>query len=253
MALWIEWLAAVNELRSACSRTRTFLWLVLSLAALSCRSDNAGVTSFVRVLNFRPEAYHRFLHFFHCTGIDLELLTAAWARLCLVLFRPVEVDSRLICLADGIKAPKEGKKMPAVKSLHQQSASNTKPEYIMGHSFQAISLLVQTSGGHVASVPLASRIHEGVVFSNRDQKTLLDKLVALLRPIAKNLHRATSVISRRRSLKPSLRRGYPPSAAGRVFEVWRVVARLGRGVRTMVGLVHDQKNALQQCFHPSGQ
>ena len=64
---------------------------------------------------------------------------------------------------------------------------------------------------------------------------------------------ATSVISRRRSLKPSLRRGYPPSAAGRVFEVWRVVARLGRGVRTMVGLVHDQKNALQQCFHPSGQ
>ena len=195
MALWIEWLAAVNELRSACSRTRTFLWLVLSLAALSCRSDNAGVTSFVRVLNFRPEAYHRFLHFFHCTGIDLELLTAAWVRLCLVLFRPVEADSRLICLADGIKAPKEGKKMPAVKSLHQQSASNTKPEYIMGHSFQAISLLVQTSGGHVASVPMASRIHEGVVFSNRDQRTLLDKLVALLLPIAKNLHRKVLLVA----------------------------------------------------------
>lgn len=72
-------------------------------------------------------------------------------------------------------------------------------------------------------------------------------------PAGDTVLRATSVISRRRSLKPSLRRGYPPSAAGRVFEVWRVVARLGRGVRTMVGLVHDQKNALQQCFHPSGQ
>ena len=37
--------------------------------------------------------------------------------------------------------------MPAVKMLHQQSASNSKPEYIMGHSFQAISLLVQGASG----------------------------------------------------------------------------------------------------------
>jgi hypothetical protein len=49
--------------------------------------------------------------------------------------------------------------------LHQQSESNAKPEYIMGHSFQAISLLVQGASGHVAAVPLTSRIHEGLVFS----------------------------------------------------------------------------------------
>jgi len=35
--------------------------------------------------------------------------------LCLRLFEPVAVGERLICLADGIKAPKEGRKMPAVK------------------------------------------------------------------------------------------------------------------------------------------
>ena len=29
---------------------------------------------------------------------------------------------------DGVKIPKRGKKMPAVKLLHQQSESNTKPE-----------------------------------------------------------------------------------------------------------------------------
>jgi hypothetical protein len=83
-------------------------------------------------------------------------------------------------LADGIKAPKEGKRMPAVKLLHQESQNNTKPEYIMGHSLQAISLLVHAGAGQVAAVPLISRIHEGLVFSNRDAKTLLDKLVALL-------------------------------------------------------------------------
>ncbi|MBP8202218.1 MAG: transposase [Verrucomicrobiales bacterium] len=180
MTLWIEWLQAVRSLRPACSRSHTFFWLVLVLMGLCCRADNAGVTSFVRVLNFRGEAYHRFLHLFHSKGLDLDALTACWVRLCLALFQPFQVASRIVVLADGIKAPKEGKRMPAVKLLHQQSASNSKPEYIMGHSLQAISLLVHGPAGQVAAVPLTSRIHEGLVFSNRDARTLLDKLVALL-------------------------------------------------------------------------
>ena len=32
----------------------------------------------------------------------------------------------------------------------------------------------------VFAVPLAMRIHEGLVWSNRDQRTLLDKMLALL-------------------------------------------------------------------------
>ena len=43
----------------------------------------------------------------------------------------------------------------------------------------------QGVGGDVAAVPLVSRIHEGLVFSNRDTRTLLDKLSALLCSIAK--------------------------------------------------------------------
>ena len=50
--------------------------------------------------------------------------------------------------------------MPGVKYLHQQSASNTKPESIMGHSLQAVSLLVHSGGGQVAAIPLTSRIHD---------------------------------------------------------------------------------------------
>jgi len=174
--LWLKWFFAVRELRGACSRDRTFLWLVLSLMGISCRTDNAGVTSFVRLFRFAPQAYHRFLHFFHSNGVCVERLTALWVVLCLRLFKPFEVGGRLVLLADGIKAPKEGKKMPAVKSLHQQSGSNSKPEHIMGHSLQAVSLLVCGLAGYVAAIPLASRIHEGLVFSNRDQRTLLDKL-----------------------------------------------------------------------------
>lgn len=165
MVLWFAWMQAVRSLRPACHRASTFLWMVLTLMGLCCRCDQAGVTSYVRVLDFGGHAYHRFLHLFHSQGLDLDKLTACWVRLSLVLFQPMLVGSRIVCLADGIKAPKEGKRMPAVKMLHQQSESNAKPEYIMGHSFQAISLLVQGASGHVAAVPLTSRIHEGLVFS----------------------------------------------------------------------------------------
>ena len=195
MKLWTQWLQAVRLLRPACHRSLTFVWMALVLMGLCCRSDNAGVTSFVRVLNFSGQAYHRFVHLFHSKAVDLDVLTSCWVRLCLVLFRPFQVGSRLVCIADGIKAPKEGKRMPGVKYLHQQSASNTKPEYIMGHSLQAISLLVHCAGGQVAAVPLTSRIHEGVVFSNRDSKTLLDKLVALLFSIARVWNRPVVLVA----------------------------------------------------------
>lgn len=213
MSIWIHWLSAARHLRPACKHSRTFLWLLLALAGLCCRSDNLGVTSFVRVLNLRAAAYQRFLHLFHSRALDPDLLMSCWARLCLSLFRPFQVGARLVLLADGIKAPKEGKRMPGVKSLHQQSASNTKPEYIMGHSLQAISLLVHTAKGQVAAVPLTSRIHEGLVFSNRDASTLLDKLVTLLMRVAGCIDRkvllvADAYYASGKVIAPLLRQGH---------------------------------------------
>jgi len=180
MVLWLEWYRTVQALRPACRRTRTFLWLLVVLMGMCCRADLAGVTSFVRVLNLRPQAYHRLLHLFHSSALDRDLLTRCWVRLTLVIFRPVMAGAYIVCLADGIKAPKEGRKMPGVKLLHQASTSNSKPDYIMGHSLQAISLLALGPTGTVCAIPLTSRIHEGLVLCTLHTKTLLDKLVALL-------------------------------------------------------------------------
>ena len=195
MALWLEWYRTVQALRPACRRTRTFLWLVMVLMGLCCRADLAGVTSFVRVLGLRPAAYHRLLHLFHSTALDLERLTTCWVTLALKLFCPVMAGERLVCLADGIKAPKEGRKMPGVKLLHQVSSGNTKPEYIMGHSLQAISLLAQGPDGTVSAIPLTSRIHEGVVTCTLHTRTLLDKLVALLLFVAARWERKVLLVA----------------------------------------------------------
>ncbi len=53
----------------------------------------------------------------------------------------------------------------------------------MGHSLQAVSVLVQAAQS-VFAVPLAVRIHEGLVWSNRDSRTLLDKMLALIEIVA---------------------------------------------------------------------
>lgn len=195
MSLWLHWMKAVEYLRPACTRTRTYLWMVIVLMGFACRIDLRGVTSFVSTLSLVPGAYHRLLHVFHSRAIKLDKLTECWLRLSLVLFRPVEISSRIVCIADGIKAGKEGKCMPAVKYLHQESSNNTKPEYIMGHSCQAISMLVHGVSGQIASIPLVSRIHEGLVFSNRDHRTLLDKLAVLLLSVAEVMDRGILLVA----------------------------------------------------------
>ena len=180
MSLWIPWWNAIWRLRPAFSRLRAFLWFATAVAGFTVRTELLGVTSLVRALKLDARFYNKLVDHFHSPAVKLDQLAALWTQTALRLFpQPLRINGRCVVVGDGIKAPKRGRKMPAVKLLHQQSESNTKPEYIMGHSLQAVSLLVQAANSFFA-VPLAVRIHEGVVWSNRDRRTLLDKMLALL-------------------------------------------------------------------------
>ena len=180
MEIWKQWWKFVKPLRNACSRERTFFWLVVVLIGFSVRTDLFGVSSFIRVLGLTSQCYDHLLDFFHGSGVDLMKLTTAWVQVVLNSgVEPVRSNGRLTIVVDGVKIAKEGKKMPSVKKMHQESESNTKPEFIMGHSFQAASILMQ--GVHnVFAIPLVARIHEGLKFSNRDKRTILDKSIELL-------------------------------------------------------------------------
>ena len=181
LLLWLAWWRAVQYLRPACHRTTTFLWLAVVLAAFCLRPDLAGVTSLVRSLGLSDPCYYCLLHFFHSSALPLASLTAAWLQTVRHLLgrRLVRVNGRPVVLVDGLKRPKEGRKMPGVKSLHQESQCNAKAPFIMGHSCQAVALLVQSAGACLG-VPIAVRIHEGLVWSNRDRRSLLTKLAQLL-------------------------------------------------------------------------
>jgi len=183
MQLWGYWWNMIYQLRPAFSRLKTFLWFAVCVIGLTVRSDLLGVTSIVRALGLHEKFYDNLLENFHSEGIKLEKLTVLWSKLVLRFPGILRVNGRLVMVGDGIKIPKAGKKMPGVKLLHQQSDSNTKPEYIMGHSFQAISILVRAASS-VFAVPLSARIHEGIVLSNRSKKTLLDKMIGMINNVA---------------------------------------------------------------------
>ena len=180
MQIWTQWWSWVEPLRATCPRLRSFLWLLAALAGMSIRSDLLGVTSFVRALGLREQCYDRLLDFFHSKAIDPDALCRSWVKTVLAGMPGIHrVNGRPVLLGDGLKIPKRGRKMPAVKLLHQVSDCNTKPDYIMGHSLQVVSILVSAAATFVA-VPLSARIHEGLVFSNRDKRTLPKKFLSLV-------------------------------------------------------------------------
>ena len=185
MVLWIQWWRMVRHLRPAFARETTFLWFALGLVGLTVRPDLRGVTSIIRALGLKEVFYDRLLDFFHSKAVHVEPLAALWCRLILTIFPASlvpKVKNRPVFIGDGIKLPKTGRQMPAVKKLHQESANNPKPEFIYGHSCQALALLVGCAQSFFA-LPLTCRIHEGIVFSNRQTKSLLDKMIDLVRSL----------------------------------------------------------------------
>ncbi|MCA3086434.1 MAG: transposase [Rhodocyclaceae bacterium] len=175
--LWIRLFPVLAQLRNVFPRQVTFWVFVTAIIGMMTRSDRRGVTSIVRALSLKPAFYKALLRLFRCPGLEPGRLSDLWTRLVFKIFAKacVRVGDRVIIVADGLKVPKEGRRMPAVKSLHQESSNNSKPEWIMGHMFQSVAVVVEGIG-RLFAVPLSSRIHEGLKTTNRERKTLIDKL-----------------------------------------------------------------------------
>ena len=120
MHLRLQWWSVVAPLRAACSRQRSFLWLAVALAGLCTRGDLFGVSSIVRAMGLAARRYDRLLDFFHSPAVDIGRLTRIWARHALGLFTVPRFAGRPVLPGGGIKIPKGGCRMPAVKKLHQE-------------------------------------------------------------------------------------------------------------------------------------
>ena len=148
----------LRALRPAFTREATFAWFVVAMAGVVTRQDVYGVSSIVRALSLAPVYYPALLHFFHSTAWTAERLYQYWEDW--LIRQPVveQAAGRVVVLGDHTKQPKDGRRMPGVTTLHQDSETSSKPSFFRGHHWGCLSLLGQAHGKRFA-LPLWAEIH----------------------------------------------------------------------------------------------
>ena len=161
--MW-KWLnEALQEFKYCFRDKRVFAWFVIIIIGLMTRSDHLGLTSIVRELNLVPSSYMGILHFFRAESWVATQLQFAW--LCFLSKLPLLYrtnDGRPVMVGDGVKESKEGRFMPGVKKLHQESENSAKGEYIFGHMFGGLGILLGGIASKLYCVLISLRLHDGL-------------------------------------------------------------------------------------------
>ena len=167
-------------MRPAFSRRATYGWFVVVFVGFILRTDNFGVSSIVRALLLPAESYTCLLHFFHSSAWNVETIMAIWWQWLVKKNVAHRIGNRLVLVGDHTKTPKDGRKMPAVTTLHQDSETGSKPSYFRGHHWGCIGILMKACNKHFA-VPLWANIQEGLtLLANSDEKRHLPKTVQIV-------------------------------------------------------------------------
>ena len=133
----------LSQLRPAFSREATYEWfLLLMWGVLLCHQPPA-VTSYLNTLGLGESCYEQALHWFHSQGLSINTLCEHWGDWLADHRSAHRLQGQLVYVGDGIKVGKEGRQMPGVKGMHQESEDVSKPEWIRGHYFSALALLLK--------------------------------------------------------------------------------------------------------------
>ncbi len=135
---------ALGSFRSVFSRHRTWLLFVMVVLGFIGAAQIDGVSSFCRVWHLQTPGYLALLHLFRSSAWSLTELRYCWGAFVLSQHQTVTVDGRAVLLGDHTTAAKDGRRMPAVVTLHQDSETQSKPNYFRGHYWGAIGLLSGT-------------------------------------------------------------------------------------------------------------
>lgn len=153
-------------LRPAFSRRTTFAWFVVAFMGFVMRHDTLGVSSIVRALWLDPCCYPCLLHFFHSTAWEPKTLLDCWWRWLRMQKVAYRTRGRIVLVGDHTKTPKDGRRMPEVTTLHQDSETASKPRYFRGHHWGCIGVLVQ-AGKRFFATPLWAEIHNDSLEESR--------------------------------------------------------------------------------------
>jgi hypothetical protein len=151
----------LDNLRPAFSREATYQWFILLAWGVVLNSQPSAITSYVNALGLTESYYHQALHWFESKAFNVKGLTLGWSKWVSQHENLYRIKEKRVYVGDGIKVGKEGRKMPGVKRLHQESGNVAKPEWIRGHYFNALSVLVG-AGKACFALPLVLRLDDGI-------------------------------------------------------------------------------------------
>jgi DDE superfamily endonuclease len=169
----------LKELRPVFSREASFNWFVLLLWGVLLSTQTPAVTSYVNALGLSEGYYHRALHWFNTSAFSINELCRRWGEWLSEHPNRHSLNGKRVYVGDGIKVAKEGRKMPGVKGLHQESEDVSKPEWVRGHYFSALGLLLG-AGQALFATPIILKLHDGINAPDAEAEgTLVDKMALL--------------------------------------------------------------------------
>ncbi len=179
MELYTRIEQVLSKLRPAFSREVPFEWFVLLLWGVLLSQQPAAVTSYLNGLGLEEDCYGRALHWFRSQAFKMDEVCQRWSQWLSEHPQVKTLKGQRVYAGDSIKVCKEGRKMPGVKGLHQESEDVSKPEWIRGHYFSALSLLLGT-GKALFAAPIALKLHDGIETGGvNGQQTLVDKMAVM--------------------------------------------------------------------------
>lgn len=188
---------ALSSFRSVFSRHRTWIVFVMIVLGFLGATEILGISSFCRFWGLDVQGYYRLLHFFRSTAWCLDDLIHHWVAFVLSQHVAVVMTSRLVVIGDHTYVAKDGRRMPGVVTLHQESETQSKPSYFRGHCWGAIGLLIGSLSAPFC-LPLDLRLHQGFEHLGPDhpasrQWTLAERPVSMALEMAKR-HAQTMVL-----------------------------------------------------------
>jgi hypothetical protein len=174
------------ELRAVFRRQAAFGWFVLSIWAFLLHFDGSGLSSLIRYFGLASSEYYNLLHFFHSSAFHVQELCVQWAKVLGLKAPVLLLEGQPVYVADGLVAGKAGKKMPGVKMLHQASENNNKPEFVMGHFWGALSMLVQ-AGPRLFAVPVRFSIQDGLKSSPSQKSSHITRMHQMVTATAQRI------------------------------------------------------------------
>src|SRR6266436_8771999 len=175
---------ALQIFRKVFSRRATWLTFCVVVLGFLGSSHIDGVSSLCRFWHLETSGYLALLHLFRSSAWSLTELLSCWWSLVLSQQQTVMVEGHAVLIGDHTMTAKDGRRMPGVVTLHQDSETQSKPTYFRGHHWGVVGLLVG-SLAHAFCLPLEARLHQGFAHVREDEtdgaqrQTLAGSLIRL--------------------------------------------------------------------------